>query len=128
MPTLLRILVVEDNPTLSELLCEMLALLGHEARRAATAEEGIAVLDALLFDVLLADINLAGASGIELAKIALQKIPSIKIIFASGYGFLVSDKTDFDFFLLPKPYALTQLKYALEAVSGTVAPDLSSLA
>lgn len=115
-----QILVVEDSPNSRDLLCEMLAVLGHEAHQAATAEEGIELLKSRRFDVLCTDINLPGMSGIELARTAAAITPGIKIVFASGYGFLVTDKTDFHFFLLPKPYGLDQLSHTINLVSASL--------
>jgi CheY-like chemotaxis protein len=123
MTPVLQVLVVEDSPDSRDMLCEMLAILGHKAFAAATAEEGIALLDSTRFDVLFADIILPDASGIDLAKTAVKIAPGIKIVFASGYGFLVTDKTDFDFFLLPKPYGFDQLSYAIAQVAGSLIDD-----
>jgi CheY-like chemotaxis protein len=114
-----QLLVVEDNPDSRDLLCEMLAMLGYETQAAASAEEAMELLDKTPFDVLFVDINLPGMSGIELAKMAVNKAPDLKIIFASGYGFLVTDKTDFRFALLPKPYTLAQVQQAIKAVYQT---------
>jgi CheY-like chemotaxis protein len=119
----LHVLVVEDSPNSRDLLCEMLAVLGYKAQTAATAEDGIALLKTTRFDVLFADINLPSVSGIDLAKTAITIVPDIKIVFASGYGFLLTDKTEFDFFLLPKPYGLEQLRYALDHVAGSLIGD-----
>jgi CheY-like chemotaxis protein len=115
----LQFLVVEDNTNSRDLLCEMLSLLGHEAQAATTAEEGIELLKSRRFDVLFADINLPAMSGIELARTATTMIPDVKIIFASGFGFLVTDRTDFDFVLLPKPYNLAQLTHAIDNACET---------
>jgi CheY-like chemotaxis protein len=112
----LQILVVEDNSNSREIICEMLAALGHSARSATSAEDAVEILQTRKFDVLLADINLPGISGIDLAEKVVKDMPGIKVIFASGYGYLVNDKTDFDFVLLPKPYGLAQLKHALSSV------------
>ncbi|WP_161603789.1 response regulator [Noviherbaspirillum massiliense] len=120
----LKILVVEDNARFRDLLCEMLSILGHAAIAAGSAEDCLELMRSQHIDVLLADINLPGMSGIELAGIAVKAIPGIRIIFASGYGYLVADKTDFDFILLPKPYGLSQLKEALEQIS-TRQPEAS---
>lgn len=109
----LELLVVEDHRQSRQLLCEMLTVLGHTARCVETAEEALSALRKKKFDVLLADINLPGMSGIELASIAVDISPGIGIVFATGFGYLVSDKTDFDFILLPKPYGLAQLKNVL---------------
>lgn len=95
----------------------MLGLLGHNAQCVRSAEEAIEPLGNKRFDVLLADINLPGMSGLELAKLAVRKIPGIRIVFASGYGYLVADKMEFDFILLPKPYGLEQLRHALDSAS-----------
>lgn len=113
MKTPLQFLIVEDNAHARELLCEMLAMLGYAIQAAGSAEEAIAILEKQRFDVLLSDINLPGMSGIELAKIVLAKAPGMQIIFASGYGYLVADKTDFEFVLLPKPFGLEQLSHAI---------------
>lgn len=118
-----RVLVVEDSPNSRALLCEMLAVLGYKAHTASSAEEGIALLKTDRFDVLLTDINLPGLSGIDLAKTAVTIVPGIKIVFVSGYGFLISDKSDFDFFLLPKPFGLDQLRYALNHVAASLIGD-----
>lgn len=94
----------------------MLIALGHQTHSAASAEEALEILKNGKFDVLIADINLPGMSGIDLAETAVKGRSDIKVIFASGYGYLVADKTDFDFVLLPKPYGFPQLKHALSAV------------
>lgn len=110
----LQVLVVEDNESARELVGEMLAVLGHDACCSASAEEAIEALKKKTFDVLLADINLPGMSGIVLAEKVIRKLPAIRVVFASGFGYLVADKTDFPFTLLPKPYGLDQLKHAVE--------------
>ena len=120
MSAALNLLVVENGPDSRDRLCEILRLCGHMARAAATAEEGMMLLESNRFDVLFADVNLPGVSGIELAQTALQKDPDLKIVFASGFGFLVLDKTDFQFSLLLKPYGLEQVRYILGSVGPAV--------
>lgn len=116
----LKVLVVEDNPYSRDLLCDMLSILGHTVSGAATAEEAAGLVAGERFELLLTDINLPGMSGIDFAKTVVQVMPDIKIIFASGYGYLVMDKMDFDFFLLPKPYGLAQLSHTLEQVLASL--------
>lgn len=111
----LRILVVEDNDSLLEILCEMLASLGYQTVAAASGEEALEHLRNGRFNVLLADINLPGISGIDLAKMAIEMVPVIKIIFSSGFGYLVSDRLDFDFVLLNKPYYIHELAHAVKS-------------
>lgn len=113
-PTQLHVLVVEDNESARELVCEMLLVLGHEPSGASSAEEALEIMKNKAFDVLLADINLPGMSGIALAEKIVSEVPNIHVIFASGFGYLVADKTNFKFTLLPKPYGMDQLRLALE--------------
>jgi CheY-like chemotaxis protein len=112
----LKVLVVEDNQQLLHVVNEMLRLLGHEVHGFMTAEAALAAFHAQAFDVLLTDINLPGMSGIELATAAAEKQPGIHIVFASGFGYLVSEKLPFSFTLLQKPYNFAQLRHALEVV------------
>jgi CheY-like chemotaxis protein len=112
----LEILVVEDDKGSRELLSEMLAMLGHNVLCVSTAEEAIEPITAGQFNVLIADINLPGMSGIALAEKVVKIVPGMKVIFASGYGYLVADKTDFKFTILPKPFDLAQLKHAVNTL------------
>lgn len=97
----------------------MLAVLGYATASAGSAEEALGLIEQAGhgFSVLLADISLPGMSGIALADIAVQKIPGISVVFASGNGFLVADKTDFEFRLLPKPFDLYQLQLVLSEIA-----------
>jgi CheY-like chemotaxis protein len=124
MVSSLRILVVEDNPESRELLLEMIAIAGHDASAVVTAEEAIVAMQNEHFDVLLTDINLPKMSGLELAQNAVLAWPQLKIIFASGYGFLVidNDRINFQFSLLSKPYSLVQLEDALASIAAQVKP------
>jgi two-component SAPR family response regulator len=94
----------------------MLSMLGHKVRCVGSAEEAVEPLKQHKIDVLIADINLPGMSGTDLAAFAVERDPKMKIIFASGYGYLVADKVDFHFTLLPKPFDLAQLEHALNDV------------
>lgn len=118
----LNVLVVEDNAESRSLVSEMLAMLGHKVLAVETGEAALAILPNHQFDILLADINLPGMSGVELAQAAVEIMPPLKVIFASGFGFLVvdNDRINFDFLLLSKPYSLMQLKDAMARIGALV--------
>src|SRR6478672_1191420 len=101
----LDVLVVEDDAKARTLVCDMLTTLRQNVHAVSTAEEGLALLRKQRFDLLLADIDLPGVSGVELARAAVEILPSLKVIFVSGYGYLVADndRINFDFLLLAKP-------------------------
>ena len=105
-----QILVVEDNDDFRQMLIDMLLTLGHRVQAVPCAEHALDILQKDSVEVLLADINMPGMSGIELAKIATSTVPGIRVVFSSGFGYLLGDKLDFDFVVLHKPYFLAQLK------------------
>lgn len=105
----LRILVVEDNPDLCQLVCELLVSFGHQPTPAGNAEEALARIGTTPVDVLLTDVRLPGMSGIDLARKILLTHPDTHVIFASGYGAEVIANVNFPAHALAKPYDIGQL-------------------
>jgi len=109
----LRILVVEDNRNLKDMLCDMLDVLGHVPQGASDAEEALALSELHIFDVLLTDVSLPGMSGIELAKQLIAKQPDMQIVFASDYGPRMMQHIKVKNRVLPKPYDAAQIRLLL---------------
>jgi len=113
----LRILVVEDNPDAQYLVCEMLRALGHTVDAAARGDAALAMLDGFAPDVLFTDVGLPGMSGIDLARIALARRPTLRIVFASGYGAELTRHLEFPAASMQKPYEIDQLRAVLAAAA-----------
>lgn len=113
----LRLLVVEDNIDSQQLVCELLETLGHQARGVVSGEDAQQALGEQRFDVLFTDVNLPGMSGVELAKRALERFPEMSVIFASGYGAMVTRNVGFASHSLPKPYDIDQLQEILKKIA-----------
>ncbi|WP_250517238.1 PAS domain S-box protein [Caballeronia sp. INDeC2] len=109
----LRILVVEDDAPTREAVGELLSMLGHYPTGAANADEALEALPLGPFDVLLTDVNLPGMTGTALARLALERDPAIRIVFASGDTVLPEEVGDFPWQALRKPYTLDELDQAL---------------
>ncbi len=60
-----RVLVVDDDQLLRQLVTDQLARSGFESAAAASGEEALATLQANDYDVALLDIRMAGMSGLE---------------------------------------------------------------
>ena len=118
----LRILVVEDNLDSQYLVCEMLKAFGHEADGVAHPDEALELLGKQRYQVLFSDVSLPGMSGVDLARLALERNPSLKVIFASGYGDSLLRHLEFPYLSLQKPYELDQLQDALAKVARRPAP------
>lgn len=63
-----RILVIEDEVSIQELLCYSLEQAGFEVIAVATAEQGLAEIRSELPSIVLLDLMLPGMSGVALAK------------------------------------------------------------
>lgn len=116
----LRILVVEDNLDSQFLVCEMLSAFGHDNTGVAHAEGALEQLAIGDFNVLFTDVSLPGMSGVELARRARALYPSLRVIFASGYGDALLRQVEFPYLSLQKPYEIEQLQKALADVAASV--------
>jgi CheY-like chemotaxis protein len=63
-----RILVVEDSPESLELMAYLLEAAGHAVRRAPTLARALSELHHAALDVVVCDLNLKGASGLDLLR------------------------------------------------------------
>ncbi len=81
-----RILVVEDDFDLAEMLKLMLTGLGYTVTHACNGQEATKWLTSNLFDVVLTDLTLPLMSGIELIIDIRRRQPELKITAMSGGG------------------------------------------
>jgi CheY-like chemotaxis protein len=108
-----RILVAEDNHDLMQMTCSLFEALGHEASGATSLDAAACLLRESAFDLLFTDIDLAGKSGVELARMAMGLQTALRVAFASGYGAPERDTVGFPFWVVAKPYRLEDLEGVL---------------
>jgi two-component system CheB/CheR fusion protein len=81
------VLVVEDNEALRRVVTRQLGELGYRVLAAESATAGLELLNRQSIDLLLTDIVMPGGiNGRELARLAQQRWPGIKIVFTSGFS------------------------------------------
>ncbi len=80
-----RVLVVDDEPVLCQLLVEMLEALGHQAVAANTSEEAFQLLNTYDHNVVITDLAMPNISGWEVAKAAKQRDPQTYTILLTGW-------------------------------------------
>ena len=107
----LRVMVVDDEVELGELLAIWLADAGYEVLRASSADEAIAALDDAPVDLLISDIVMPGTmNGVALALHAVERMPAIKVMLVSGFADGASSTLhDLPWPLLPKPYRRSEV-------------------
>jgi CheY-like chemotaxis protein len=118
------VLVVEDEPSIRALACEMLESHGYLTLRAGSGEEalGLAVRHAGPIHLLLADVVMPGLTGPALSERFAVVRPHARVLFMSGYAGddlarhgLSDDAAHF----LPKPFAQDLLaRRVREALDG----------
>jgi two-component system cell cycle sensor histidine kinase/response regulator CckA len=81
------VLAVDDDPTMLELVEEVLTPLGYKVLFAASGEEALELMASKQekIDLLLTDVVLPGIKGQDLAKQLLVNCPDINVLFMSGY-------------------------------------------
>ncbi len=78
------ILVVDDEIHIRMLLRRLLERDGHRCEVAGTADEAMAIMERVPFDLVLSDVNMPGESGIQLAPRICQRFPSTAIVMVTG--------------------------------------------
>jgi CheY-like chemotaxis protein len=120
----LRVLCVEDEPVLRNLLAAMLRELGHHPTMVRSAEEAVEVLDAGVFDAVLTDIQLPGETGHWLQRTIIERHPALaeQVILMSGHFQTIPAGQR----CLPKPFGFDELGRALAELGregDTLAPQ-----
>jgi DNA-binding NtrC family response regulator len=83
-----RVLVVDDDLRMRELLATELSQLGYEIRNAGGAEEALRLTAELELDVVVTDIRMRGAGGIELCRRIAADRPDVPVIVITAFGSL----------------------------------------
>jgi PAS domain S-box-containing protein len=121
VPPGLRVLLVEDDPEVRNVVHTALQLLGCDTRCAGSGEEALSLLDqggqGQDPQLLLSDIALgAGMRGTQLAQAVQARLPALAVVLMSGFS---EDLLEADrdapprWELLPKPFSREALARAL---------------
>jgi two-component system response regulator HydG len=85
-----RLLIVDDDDDLREMLVAGLGAQGYEVVGCATAENALAALADQQFEVIMADINLPGMNGIELCSRVIEEHPEQVVMVITAFGSMKS--------------------------------------
>lgn len=121
----LRILFVDDEPLLRELVKEILECDGHTVQVVDGGQAGVDAFRAArkegrLFDVVVTDLGMPHLDGRQLAQILKAESPSTPIIMMTGWGTLMKNEEDLPPHIdgmLNKPPKITDLQAVLRKVT-----------
>jgi CheY-like chemotaxis protein len=80
-----RVLIVDDEKTVSETLTKIFKSHGYQARAVHSAEEAVDVFAEWQPDLALLDVNLPGMNGVDVAIVLRTSHPNCRILLFSGY-------------------------------------------
>jgi len=81
-----KILIIEDEKNLRVLYQQDFERDGYEVVTAATAAEGLGMVDGVKPDLVVMDIRLPGMDGLEAMSRLLDKHPKIPVVLNSAYS------------------------------------------
>jgi len=116
------VLIVEDEPDVLDVAAQLFRSIGYEVATATNGVEAMSILERRTdIDLLFTDVVMPkGMSGIELARLARELRPGLKVIVASGYPIPALRERYGrieNLAFVNKPYRLAELVKAIKAVA-----------
>ncbi len=111
----MKLLVVDDNPDILQLLSSMITLFGHGVDEAGDGLEAIRLLQKGRYDVVVTDADMPRVDGVQLCKFLKAQLPDIHVIGMSGNLSALKDLEEAGADIcLPKPFGLDEFQSAIE--------------
>lgn len=139
-----KILVVDDEPSITDSLELILGRAGFEVLTAASFAESTNILQQNQVDLVITDLRLTDASGIDVIKHIKQHTPDIEVILMTAYGSLdvtIEAIKAGAYYYIEKPYTpdrllalvdralqLVALKHENKSLKRTLAGDSETFA
>ena len=112
-----RILVIDDNAGIVEIIRRSLEMAGHEVKTSADGRDALELFDSFDPELLITDIILPDVDSIDTIMECRKRRPATKIIAISGNGHLlqVAEKHGVKH-VLPKPFGPSQINALVNSV------------
>jgi PAS domain S-box-containing protein len=79
-----KLLIIDDDPEILEVLRDMLRLKGHRVTATNSGPEALHLIESQDFDLVLTDLGMPAVSGWDIAKSVKAKDPHVPVILATG--------------------------------------------
>ncbi len=117
----LRILVVEDEPLVKEVVFAYLGEEGHRVDTAGNGVEALAKFEAGDYDIIVTDRSMPEMNGEQLAIAIKERNPKMPVVLLTGFGELMEDGAEQPPGVdatVSKPFTFASLRMAIAAVMG----------
>jgi DNA-binding NtrC family response regulator len=125
-----KILVVDDDPHILELLEARLTAAGYEVCTSPNGQKALQTLDRKPVDLLIADVRMPGMTGMELLREVRKGTPHLPVILLTAYGTIpdaVQAMKDGAVEYLTKPFDGRDLLWKVEEILNQTQPSSSPL-
>ena len=122
---MLRILVVDDDEQIRDVLADMLSINGHTVTTCADAFAALDKMKDAEFDIVITDLGMAGMSGLDLAGLIHKDKPHIPVALITGWGSQLNhDEVALKGVkaVLPKPFHLEDINALVEKLAAGSQP------
>jgi DNA-binding NtrC family response regulator len=112
-----RLLAVDDSAATRELLHRNLTAYGYHVQTASGVSEALRIIEASLFDLVITDLKMPGASGLDLVRYVRENLKDTEVVMITGYpsveGAVTAIKLGAEEYL-PKPFTQEELRTTVE--------------
>lgn len=82
----LSVLVIDDDPSVREVLTDYLVDQGFRCRSERCGESGLMALAKGACDIVITDLRMPGMSGLDVVRLAKERRPEVEVIVVTGYA------------------------------------------
>ncbi|GJL56833.1 MAG: acetoacetate metabolism regulatory protein AtoC [Nitrospirales bacterium] len=117
------ILVIDDEPLMRLSMVDALQAIGYEVEEAFTGTEGLEKVRTARFDVVITDLRLPGADGLEIVQACKDQHANTEVILITAHGSVdtavqAMKRGAYDY--ITKPFSMDELLLVVERVSKVV--------
>lgn len=118
------VLLIDDEPLIRLSMTDALKAVGYDVQAAANGQEGLHLLSHAAFDIVITDLRLPGADGLELLQVCKQRSPHTEVIMITAHGSVETaveamKRGAYDF--ITKPFSMDELLLIVDRLSKVFA-------
>ena len=113
-------LIIEDGAAVRMVVLDLLSELGYRTIEAVDGPTALPILQSdQTIDLLLTDVGLPGMNGRQIAEIARQYRPALRVLFMTGYAEQASSRGSFlgpGMDMITKPFTMDDLAARISGI------------
>jgi len=126
---MIRLLVVDDNASICEILSEAFNEKGYKTDICESGDKAVELLRKNAYDILITDLKMSGISGIDLLKYVKLNYPFTEVIIITAYGTIdaaveAMRAGAFDFIV--KPFQINEIEKKIENIARQIRLSLNN--